>query len=733
MQEPISLIYEACDSPQFPSISEAVRSSQPKSSIFTFLGLGCLEILARGRFDQTYSSSVLELFSRKVQEFHRLSDSTESSENFEAVNTLISLISNQEYSREQVTDWLHSHYMRQTDEQVPTRLTAVMQTIICSLITSKTIQTDIESFAELKKQTVQSVLNQFALNFKVAVKVFSGNDAKNYSGNAAAALPAIYLLELNAGEFRLLRDKRLVDFDMGREDFNDIWTEPFIIGSSSPENKVDPKASSLDNASYDLPSVEGYMNQSKEKMNDNPKPAEDPGTSGLLAKLSQMRISEGPPNLESKPVANLNAFPVPIIQANSSAPDIRTSLKPLQIGGQNPGPIPKPNIPVPSPPINIPGLTQMVPAREAPRIPAPGQPSRPEQNNFFSSFPSASNPLNPPNPPNPAGTKPSESNMQVPPAFSPVIDSQSLAQAPGQIPRPSVPTFNPPQPGLFQSPQLVANFSSIKELNASVVKEKDSSAQEEREKPSSQGLPLGMHLGGKQGENFKPPTEFLGMKAGQVLPSLPGIKDVLKIPQLGQVQNLPHPPNVSSLGLSQIIPNPSKPDFPPSKQLASGNVQKLGFPSAIPINPNVIDPRTLDPPDLSSALNLQFPPNFPKPSPSSQHLNLPNLVNMPNFPLNPVKIEGVNNPPKPQEVQNKANPPVSPDPEKAYSTQSRPDFPDPMNNPEQSGNQAELKFPKTVSPVNFPVNPLRNDNQKKESQEIPIPAKPPTIKSSRRF
>ena len=59
MLEPISLMYEAWDSPKILSISEAVCSSHPNSSIFTFLDLGCLEILARVQLDQTYSSLVL--------------------------------------------------------------------------------------------------------------------------------------------------------------------------------------------------------------------------------------------------------------------------------------------------------------------------------------------------------------------------------------------------------------------------------------------------------------------------------------------------------------------------------------------------------------------------------------------------------------------------------------------------------------------------------------------------
>jgi hypothetical protein len=346
MSNPTNLVYQPLKDQRFSGFSEIVFTSTPNSSLFTFLGLGLLEILARTKTYKVFSEGILQFFNQKLTECQQFVDSEEFKENFEAIESLIELIQNPDYSRVQVTDWLHSHYMSTSEEAVPSRLTFVMKKVICSVMTSSAMKSEIESDTELKKNTALSILNQFSSNFRVIIKVFSeSSPAKFYPPKNCETAPAIYLLELPRSEFRLLRSKVLLEFDNSEAEIN-LNHDPFILKCMNNENSYDlpvpdsnssmnsgnsintvstgnhgNSSGSLPGMNNDFPSgvpIEGPRLPSNPSGGNYPLPQGPASNLGpFQAKLDISKIPSNPANQGnfSKPIQNFNL-------SSSSAPQV---------------------------------------------------------------------------------------------------------------------------------------------------------------------------------------------------------------------------------------------------------------------------------------------------------------------------------------------------------------------------------------------------------------------------
>ena len=236
MSEPIRLEYIKLNSSELGQFDEMVQSSSPGSSIFTFTGLGILEILVRGKACTEYSEEVSRSFFEAFNESKQYLTAPDDAENFDAVETLARVIF-PDNTRTQVNEWLHGHYMKQSTENVPYRLTQVLKKIISAKLSSNTMKSEILG-NNLKQNTVITVLNNICKHFKVCLYVYKQSQPEVLTSDPKSQFPIIYLLEKPQHEYCLLRHKAHKQIDERIDSSINLMVDPFVSTKKIENNEV---------------------------------------------------------------------------------------------------------------------------------------------------------------------------------------------------------------------------------------------------------------------------------------------------------------------------------------------------------------------------------------------------------------------------------------------------------------------------------------------------------------
>jgi hypothetical protein len=243
MSGDITVIRKPINLGNAPEFVEQSECSDPSSSFYSSLGLALLETIVRGRACNQFLCGLTEVLEQEFKAIEEIAKENKAENEYLVLASLFNVIKNQEYSRNQILDWIQNHYMKSNADNAVNSIITIMKFIICKILENQPqIHQEIYGRLPLKDESVKTIFNNICTAFPVHIRLIK-NDSDNIHKRLNPGEFPLLVFYQNQSSFSILYHKTVLEFDQN-EDLNfNLCKSPFtyrhlpnpsIIGNQLP-------------------------------------------------------------------------------------------------------------------------------------------------------------------------------------------------------------------------------------------------------------------------------------------------------------------------------------------------------------------------------------------------------------------------------------------------------------------------------------------------------------------